>query len=1190
MPSSKTEFTAEQARAIQTRDVSIALSAGAGCGKTFVLTERFLSHLAPAGNGALPDDQLHQLIAITFTDRAAREMRDRIRDKCYQRLETSPLEEVDRWLTLLRNLDSARISTIHAFCGALLRSHAVEAQLDPRFTVIEQSQADTLLAEIIEDTVREILSDAAAPLHKPLVNLIVQFGLERLPSQVVGLLSSGRSIDFDAWLSRSPSDLARAWAEHCREVVLPQVLRRLSDSSAGRELLGVVRELSTATGELRNRCDVLSTLLPNLSSSRNPAHDLDAILQNARVQGAGAKKNWPDDSLYERFKDAAEVVRAEVKSAQRFLEFDTSTAQIDAEAGLHLLALANEVSGLYEHRKQEFAWLDFSDLLIRAQKLLTDPTHADLQQRLASNLQLLLVDECQDTDPLQVELIKALCGKQQQNGKLFFVGDFKQSIYRFRGADPGVFRRLQQETPPAGQMPLSMNFRSQPAILHFVNALFCEALSINNDSALAYQPLRPARKQITPTPAVEFLWAISQDQKSQAGARNAARRQEADFIARRIRQMLDSQETIVGERQPDRTWSPRAVEQRDIAILFRALSDVQHYEERLQHYGIDYYLVGGHAFYAQQEIYDITNLLRALASPADTISLAGVLRSPMFALTDETLFWLARHREGLTAGLNSDPLPAEIGADQLSRAEFAAKTLQKLRRSKDRLSITGLLNEALALTGYDATLLADFMGPRKLANLRKLLDQARVFDQSGVLGLADFIVQLSQFVVEQPREPLAATNPEGTDVVRLMTIHQAKGLEFPVVFVADVGRENRQGDRTAVWNPELGPLVKVPRRGDGPTISGIDLHATLSAAEDQQERIRLFYVATTRAADYLVLSGGLFHQELESPSTTWLKLLGERFDLQTGECRAKLPREEVFQRPGVKMTTVAPPVERAGGEKSSRHGLDEAIERVLSIVPQRDAEESDSDRYQKLANPVAVDRAARRRFSVSRLSGELDLIEDVATTMSLAEDDVPHNPSASADLGTLAHQVLARMPFDNPAAFNEIIDQTIEAHAARSAEHAQSVQTMMAQFLQSNRARDLAAAKTLYRELDFLLAFPWRVKGAECYLQGIIDCLYQDALGRWHIIDYKTNRVSDETLPAVAAKYEMQLGVYALAVEKILQQPPIELTLHFLRTGAEFSFRWNDELRKRMIERVNQAIDRIVLVPAIPSLALQSEP
>ncbi len=535
--------------------------------------------------------------------------------------------------------------------------------------------------------------------------------------------------------------------------------------------------------------------------------------------------------------------------------------------------------------------------------------------------------------------------------------------------------------------------------------------------------------------------------------------------------MLDSQEKIVGQRQPDRTWSPRVVEQRDIAILFRALSDVQHYEERLQRHGIDYYLVGGHAFYAQQEIYDITNLLRTLASPADTISLAGVLRSPMFALTDETLFWLARDPEGLVAGLNSEPLPAEIGADQRRRAEFAAQTLQRLRRSKDRLSITGLLNEALALTGYDATLLAEFMGQRKLANLRKLLDQARVFDESGVLGLADFIVQLSQFVVEQPREPLAATNPEGTDVVRLMTIHQAKGLEFPVVFVADVGRENRKEESTAVWNPELGPLVRVPRNGDKP-LTGLNLHTTLNAAEDEAERIRLFYVATTRTADYLVLSGGLFHQELESPSTTWLKLLGERFDLQTGKYHAKLPREDLFQTPDVKVITVAPPVERAGGEKSSRHGLDEAIESVLSIVPRRETHESASDRYQKLAKPVAVDRAARRRFSVSRLSGELDLIEDTATTTPLAEDEAPHNRSASADLGTLAHQVLARMTFDKPAALDDVIEQTIETHATSSAEHAQSVRPMMEKFLQSNRSRDLASAKMVYQELDFLLGFP----------------------------------------------------------------------------------------------------------------------
>ena len=211
-PTTDRELTPEQARAIYARGFPIALSAGAGCGKTFVLTERYLSHLQPGDDGQADDEPLHRLIAITFTDRAAREMRDRIREKCYQRLDTSPPQEADRWLKLIRNLDSARISTIHAFCGALLRSHAVEAGLDPRFVVIEQSQADTLLAEMSEDTLREILSVPQSPLHQSLLDLLTQFSLERLPGMIAALLNVGRSIDFESWLGSSPRDITEKWA------------------------------------------------------------------------------------------------------------------------------------------------------------------------------------------------------------------------------------------------------------------------------------------------------------------------------------------------------------------------------------------------------------------------------------------------------------------------------------------------------------------------------------------------------------------------------------------------------------------------------------------------------------------------------------------------------------------------------------------------------------------------------------------------------------------------------------------------------------------------------------------------------------------------------------------------------------------------------------------------------------------
>ncbi len=252
----------------------------------------------------------------------------------------------------------------------------------------------------------------------------------------------------------------------------------------------------------------------------------------------------------------------------------------------------------------------------------------------------------------------------------------------------------------------------------------------------------------------------------------------------------------------------------DVTLLFRALTNVEYYEEALRDHGIDYYLVGGHAFYAQQEIFDIVNLLRAVASPCDEVAIAGVLRSPMFNIRDETLYFLAQHERGLSGGLwsmleSSGYAPgarclADISTDELARVRFAAETLAELRSEKDRVPIAELMHKALERTGYDAMLLAEFLGERKLANLHKLIEQARQFDATGIFTLADFIVQLSQFVARQPDEPLAATQPESINAVRLMSIHQSKGLEFPVVVVLDLDRRHRPAGEGVAFTPRAG--------------------------------------------------------------------------------------------------------------------------------------------------------------------------------------------------------------------------------------------------------------------------------------------------------------------------------------------------------------------------------------------------
>ncbi|MCI0491344.1 MAG: UvrD-helicase domain-containing protein, partial [Planctomycetes bacterium] len=704
-----TELTEQQQTAVEIRDVSIALSAGAGCGKTHVLTERFLSHLDPENADAPQPTELHQLIAITFTDAAAREMRTRIREKCRERLQAAPAEHKHYWLTLLRAIEAARVSTIHAFCSSLLRDHAVAAKLDPLFGVLEQGAADVLLSETIDDVLREKL----AAQDNDTLELASEYGLARVKNQIAELLPHRHEAAFHDWLSKTPDEAVTAWHACYDGEAFRSSLREIAAKAPIAEMLRLLHAITPKKDIFIVAKANLLDLLPRLVDGSITASQVGTIREQARVQGLCTAKDWPSVDAFEKYKNACKAVRDAI-DRHALQPFDESIARETARLGLALLRLTNDVVQAYEARKAAEGKLDFNDLLANARRLLTDPTHAAIRQHLSSQLSLVLVDEFQDTNPLQVEVVNALSGGVQSD-RLFLVGDIKQSIYRFNGARPEVFRKLRDEVTDRGRLPLTKNFRSQPAILNFVNALFVEAFGDE------YEPLRPNRSQTTEQPAVEFLWAITPEKYgNHKGAVLEARREEARWIARRLRAIVDSDDErpIIDEA----TGQPRPAQLGDIAILLRALSDIQVYEEALRAYELDYYLVGGRAFYAQQEIFDVLNLLRAVASPADEISLAGALRSPFFALADETLFWLFKTAGGnLNAGLLANVLPAELSLEEGAKTAAAAETLRQLRGQKDHLAIAELLSEAIARTGYDATLLAEFLGERKLANLHKLL-------------------------------------------------------------------------------------------------------------------------------------------------------------------------------------------------------------------------------------------------------------------------------------------------------------------------------------------------------------------------------------------------------------------------------------------------------------------------------------
>ncbi len=1109
-------LTAEQTAALEARDRSVSLAAGAGCGKTFVLTERYLSYVDPRVLSAAAD--LQELVAITYTDAAAREMRSRIRQRCVsRRQEAATTDEQQAWQRVLRGLDRARISTIHSFCGDALRANAVELGLDPAFEILEPAAADLLKLEALDRHLRWLLGKG----DEELISLAARLGLHTLRGVVPQLLAEAPRAA-ERWFDATPGELLASWQDY-RSTTLQQTLR---DGLLAEDCLAELREIASVgprgAEPLNERLAEIAEVIEALDTGGPLQPAAAQLIELARVQGGPAKKSaWDDEADYERFKNAAADVRKEAEKALALLAGDEGSLEEAAQTGLSLLRLTVKVGDEYEAMKQSRGQLEFDDLLWLTHRLLHDDAHAAARKRLQSGIRLLMVDEFQDTAPQQVELVQALCGPAWRESGLFVVGDYKQSIYRFRGAEPEVSSQLRASLPAPGRLSLTTNFRSQPAVLDFVNRLFEEEFD-------TYEPLHAHRPQQTEGPCIELLWS-SPDPAVDTGAGAAAdRATEARWMARRVAELIASERPIVAE-SPD--GPPRPVRPGDVAVLMRSLSDAPVYEAALRAAGLDYYLAGGHTFYAQQEVFDVLNLLRSVDSLTDEVSLAGALRSPFFSLEDETLFWLVEAGGSLSGAVLEATPPAQLSGEEAAKFQRAAAALADLRRAKERLSVADLLDRALALTGYDAAQLCEFLGERKLANLDKLREQARQADRSRPGDLPWFIRQLQEFVDRPPKEALAATTTEG-DAVRVMTIHHAKGLEFPVVVVPDLGRGNRLGATRPVFDPELGPLVSAKQKGSK---TPLDWVRKRGQQLEREERVRLLYVACTRAADYLILSASA--AAAEKASSEWLALLAKRFDLFNGtpadgaEMRGPLPE--------VAVTTEEPPRPEAA-RTESRASLRKAVEAALKSRRSPGVDP---------AAPVPVDPGARRRYSFSLLSGALVEQTDEAPRAGDGRGDGV-DPLA---LGRLVHGVLERIDYGRPDSHAQLCRELAPLFASGPSEPlAAEAAELVGRFTDSELWRSLASASELHREVEFLLPWPGETNTTR-YLHGFIDCLYRDASGAWRLVDFKTNRVGAGGVAEASRPYELQMAVYTEACRQALGSPPSECTLYFLRAGEGFA-------------------------------------
>jgi ATP-dependent helicase/nuclease subunit A len=828
-------LTDQQRTAVATRDVSVVLSSGAGCGKTTVLTDRYLSHLERDRCA------VSQLAAITFTDKAAREMRKRIREAIETRCQRSAEAEKKWWRDQLRDLETATISTIHSFCGELLRRFALAAGMDPGFEILEESIAPNLRDQVVRETLYDLLT-ADSPVASDLKLLVEWYGWPFASQTINTLVASFDAVAWHEFVTKSPNDIAAHWRTASRGVMAEQVaeLRQAEPVVAMMQLLN---NIERPNQKFADNVAIILDEWPKLNECSDP-EVLKMLCSAAKVQHVVKSSSWDDPNIYVQVKAGFEFFRDCIKEQLQPLFENSDDLVPAAEFGQRFIRVASVCAEAYQAEKRRRGFIDFQDMLIQARDLLRD--NKTVRHKCQGLYRFILVDELQDTDHVQMDLLELLCGKQKTKGKLFAVGDAKQSIYRFRGAEVEEFQRLRMSMPANGQQSLTVNFRSQPAILDFVNHLFEADIP-------DYEPLVPQIPQVTEGSCVEFLWTRAVPKNTPLQRQNEARQ-----IAAAIRAMIDQGKQLIAQRDADGNWTTRAVQPKDIVLLFRAMTNVAIYETALRDAGLDYYLVGGRAFYAQQEIYDILNLLRVLENPHDLLSLAGVLRSPFGCVSDDGIYLLSQNRLGLWKALHDSACVAALPDEERRAAERMSRWLSSWRSVKDQLPIAALINRVLADSGYDAALRYESMAERKLANLWKLVDMARTFDAAGGFTLADFVDRLNSLVETPPIEEQAATQPEESNVIRLMSIHQAKGLEFPVVFVPDVNSEQRSSAIVgAQWDAELGCIPNPPSEEDPPPFSQwpSQLWCRREKSAERAEALRIFYVACTRAKDYLVLSG-----------------------------------------------------------------------------------------------------------------------------------------------------------------------------------------------------------------------------------------------------------------------------------------------------------------------------------------------
>jgi len=1070
-------------------DRTLFVEAGAGTGKTHSLVQRII--------GLLASGRAHagSIAAMTFTEAAAAELRDRVRNSLEAVVADSTTDSTarDRCESALNELDGAAIETIHAFCRRLLAAYPLQAGLPPAFELMDETEAAGWFSEQWDGWFRGLLERAEEneALATPLLRVLA---LGASPDRLFGLASRLR----DHWdrLSSAGADVAQPVLD------LSGVIAQLDATCAhGSAALN-------ADDRMAQHLVFLESLLRRLRLAGDDVSALQALVPVARNrQGApwgafsrfGSAGSWPKDYLVGLREDVAETHQ---------LAMNVLDGVASAAASVLVAELARFVLEMAAERRR-LGRLEFQDLLVLTRNLLAE--QPEVRTALRDRYTHFFIDEFQDTDPLQAEIAFLLGSPPSTSadenwlnlpvdaGRLFFVGDPKQSIYRFRRADIDIYRKVRGQFE-ASLVQLTQNFRSVPAVIDWVNEQFAVRFGgPGSERQAPHGPLAAARSAIGEGVSVYRLGGGTTGNAAQVRA------SEAESVVQLLQEIRDGSWGVRG------MDGVRQARLQDVAILSRTRTGFRSIVEQLEAAAIPHRVESRSLVFDAQEIRDLLAMLRAIDDPTDEVALLAALRAPAFACADDDL---ARYRlAGGTWDFRRTP-PAETAGSPVVEA---LAWLRAKHEARWWAPLGELVDDVLRERRLFELALIDRRPRERWQRLRFVAEQARAHAERPEATLRSLIEWL-QWQADEGAQVQERVVPESDDdAVRIMTVHASKGLEFPIVVLVGLSSAPRSQSRDLLWNDAGTPEVSL---GVSLRTAGYEAALVTDDLLNGLERDRLLYVAMTRAEDHLILS--TFHQQR-----------GPKSQARASEAEQLM----VFAEEHVSLSV---PLELTPGEEAAR-----PVERGASVVELEEAGTRETWREAR----QALISSQRRRHSISAttIAREFAALQRVAiddVTGAGLEKDAPSDEAppwrrgrAGTSIGRAVHSVLQTV--DLGTGENLAAIAAAQATAEGVPHRVSEVERLARAALNSASVREAVGSDRYWREVYVATDVSGMI------VDGFIDLLYETADG-YVVVDYKTDSIAGRTVDDLLATYRPQALAYALVLGEQLERPVVRCEFVFV--------------------------------------------